>query len=134
MIGLDTNILVRYLTQDDPRQAALANALVEETLTAENPGFISTVALVELIWVLESGYRCDRAQVVDILERLLRAKPLVVERADVVWQAARVFAAGTADFADCLIERAGHANECDHTLTFDRLAVKGAGMRLLDRS
>jgi predicted nucleic-acid-binding protein len=133
VIGLDTNILVRYLTQDEPKQAALANVLIEETLTAESPGFVSTVALVELVWVLESGYSCARAQIVAILERLLRAKPIVVERADVAWQAARLFATGNADFADCLIERAGHANACDHTLTFDRLAVKGAGMRLLDR-
>ena len=131
MIGLDANILVRYLTQDDPKQAALANRLIEETLSAEHPGFVSTVALVELVWVLESGYGCDRAQISTVLERLLRAKPLVVERAEVAWQAARLFAAGKADFADCMIERAGHADACDHTLTFDRLAAKGAGMRLL---
>jgi predicted nucleic-acid-binding protein len=49
-------------------------------------------------------------------------------------QAARLFATGNADFADCLIERAGHANACEHTLTFDRLAVNGAGMRLLGRN
>ena len=131
MIGLDTNILVRYLTQDDPKQAALANGLIEKTLTAESPGFVSTVALVELTWVLESGYGCDRAQISAVLERLLRAKPFVVERADVAWQATRLFAAGKADFADCIIERTGHANACDCTMTFDRLAVKGAGMRLL---
>lgn len=131
MIGLDTNILVRYLTQDDPAQAKLANRLVEETLTAEQPGFVSTTALVELVWVLESGYRCDRAQICDILERILRAKPLSVERADVAWQAARLFAGSRADFADCMIERAGHANSCEYTLTFDRLAAKDAGMRML---
>ena len=134
MIGLDTYILVRYLTQDDAKQAAAANRLIEETLTAEKPGFISIVALVELIWVLESGYGCDRAHIGSILERLLRAKPFVVKHADVAWQAARLFAAGNADFADCLIERAGHANACDHTLTFDRLAVKGTAMRLLDHA
>lgn len=134
MTGLDTNILVRYLAQDDPAQAALANLLIEETLTAEQPGFISTVMLVELVWVLESGYGCDRAQICTVLERVLRAKPLVVEHADVAWQAARRFAGSRADFADCMIERAGHANACDYTLTFDRLAVKDAGMRMLAHS
>jgi predicted nucleic-acid-binding protein len=134
VIGLDANILVRYLAQDDPKQAALANRLIEGTLTADNPGFVSTVALTELVWVLESGYDRNRAQISSVLELLLRAKPLVVEHADVAWQAARAFAAGKADFADCLIERAGHANACDHPLTFDRIAASGAGMRLLDHS
>jgi len=131
VIGLDTNILVRYLTQDDPAQAKLANRLIEETLTAEQPGFVSTTALIELVWVLESGYGCDRAQICGILERILRAKPLAVERTDVAWQATRLFAGSRADFADCMIERAGHANSCEYTLTFDRLAAKDAGMRML---
>jgi predicted nucleic-acid-binding protein len=134
VIGLDTNILVRYLTQDDPRQAALANHLIEETLTAERPGFISTVALVELVWVLESGYECGRVQIAQVLERLLRAKPLVVESPNVAWQATRLFAASKSDFADCMIERTGQANGCDHTLTFDRAAAKGTGMHLLEPS
>lgn len=131
MIGLDTNVVVRYLTQDDPAQAALANRLIEETLSADQPGFISTVVLVELVWVLETGYACDRAKISMVLDRLLRARQLVVESADLAWQASRIFTDGKADFADCVIERAGNANGCEHTLTFDRLAAKGAGMRLL---
>ena len=131
MIGLDTNVVVRYLTQDEPVQAALANALIEETLSAENPGFVSSVTLVELVWVLESGYQCGRTQVVAIMERLLRARSLAIEQADRAWQATRMYAQGKADFADCMIERAGHANGCDHTATFDRAAAKGAGMQLL---
>ncbi len=131
MIGLDTNVLVRYLTQDDPRQAGLANQLIEERLTQESPGFVSLIALVELVWVLEGAYGCDRAAIVSVLERVLRAKLLFVERADAAWQATRQFAAGKADFADCIIERSGHANDCDHTLTLDRLAAKDAGMILL---
>jgi len=61
---------------------------------------------------------------------LLRAKPLVVEQADLVWQAKQVFAAGKADFADCLIERTGNAGGCEHTVTFDRAAARDAGMRM----
>jgi predicted nucleic-acid-binding protein len=132
VIGLDTNILVRYLTQDDRKQAALANHLIEETLTTEQPGFVSTVALVELVWVLESGYQCKRAQVAEVLERLLRSKTIVVEHAEVAWQSTRIFSATKADFADCVIARTGHANACDSTLTFDRTAAKDAGMQLLE--
>lgn len=131
MIGLDTNVLVRYLTQDEAKQARLANRLIEETLSPDDPGFVSQVALVELVWVLESGYGCDRIEVASIVERLLRSKSLVIERGDVVWPALRVFAAGRAEFADCLIERTGNANECDATVTFDRMAAKSTGMRLL---
>ena len=132
MIGLDTNILVRYLTQDDPKQAALANHLIEETLTTEQPGFVSTVALVELAWVLESGYQCERSRVAEVLERLLRSKTIVVEHADVAWQSTRIFGATKADFADCVIARTGHAKACDYTLTFDRAAARGAAMQLLE--
>jgi predicted nucleic-acid-binding protein len=132
VIGLDTNILVRYITQDDPRQAALANRLLEERLSPEMPGFVSLAVLVELVWVLESGYESGRVEIASVLDRLLRAKPLVVERTDVASQAARLYAAGKADFADCIIERTGHANACEHTLTFDRRAAKNAGMRLLE--
>ncbi len=131
MIGLDTNVVVRYVTQDDPAQARLANSLIEDTLTAENPGFISTVALVELVWVLESGYDCQRAGIVAVLERLLRTRSLIVEAPERAWQATRAYAAGNADFADCMIERAGTANGCEMTMTFDRNAAKVGAMRLL---
>ncbi len=132
MIGLDTNVVVRYVTQDEPKQAALASKLMEETLSAENPGFVSTIVLIELVWVLETGYHCKRDLIVTILERLLRARSLVVEQTESTWQATRTYAQSKADFADCMIERAGHASGCDHTMTFDRGAVKTAGMRLLE--
>jgi len=132
VIGLDTNVLVRYLTQDEPKQARIANRLIEEKLSPDLPGFVSQIALVELVWVLESGYGCNRVEVASILERILRSKSLVVQHGDVAWRALRIFATGSADFADCIIERTGHANECDHTVTFDRAASRSAGMRLLE--
>ena len=131
MIGLDTNILVRYLAQDDRQQAEAASRLIEETLNAEAPGFVSAAALVEVAWVLEDGYGCSRGEVVSVFERLLHVRQLVVERAEALAQATRAFAAGKADFADCVIERIGHVHGCEYTLTFDRLAARDAGMRLL---
>jgi predicted nucleic-acid-binding protein len=130
MIGLDTNVLVRYIMQDDAKQAAKAVALVE-SLTAEAPGFVSTVSIVELGWVLSSSYDLTREQVAQTLDLLLRTKQVVVDRADQVLSALRVFKAGSADFADCLIERtAAHAG-CDRTMTFDAGAAKTAGMTLI---
>ncbi len=128
MIGLDTNVLVRYLAQDDKAQSALATKLIEKTLTASQPGFISLVSLVEVVRVLEGCYGSTKDEVIDIVERLLRVKQLHVQDAEVVWQAVRVFRNVKADFADCLIEREANSQGCDYTVSFDKAAVKAAGM------
>ena len=104
MIGLDTNVLVRYVLQDDPRQSPRASRLID-ALSADKPGFVPVVALVELAWVLGAGYELTRAQLAAVLETLLRSKELVIDRADLVMQALARFSAGGADFADALIER-----------------------------
>ena len=130
MIGLDTNVLVRYIMQDDARQSALATRLFE-SLSVASPGFVTLVSVVELAWVLSSAYGLDRDQVVQAFESLLRSKEITVERAEIVWKALRVFQSGNADFADCLIERSAAAGGCDKTMTFDRGAVRGCGMTLV---
>ena len=130
MTGLDTNVLVRYIMQDDARQASLATRLVE-SLSVESPGFVPLVSVVELAWVLSSVYQLDRGQVVEAFEALLRTKEIVVERAETIWKALRVYQDANADFADCLIERSAAVAGCDRTMTFDRGAVKGCGMTLV---
>ena len=130
MIGLDTNVLVRYIMQDDPKQSSKAAKLIE-SLDAENPGFITMVSVVELYWVLTSSYELTGAQVAQALDAILRTKQLQVERADQVVRALRVFGHGKADFADCLIERAATGAGCSQTMTFDVGAGKHAGMILI---
>lgn len=130
MIGLDTNIVVRYLTHDDPVQTPAAVRLVE-SLSEASPGFLSLIVVAELVWVLESAYRFKKSEVEQVLATLLRSKELVIERAEVVAQALRRFSASRADFVDCVIERCGNAAECDYTVTFDRNAAGAAGMKLL---
>ena len=130
MIGLDTNVLVRYIMQDDPKQSPMATRLVE-SLTGDQPGFVPLVAVVELVWVLSSSYRLTREQQVEALDLLLRSREIVVDRADLVLQAQRRFARGGADFADCLIERIAQAQRCRTTMTFDAGAAKAAGMTLV---
>ncbi len=130
MIGLDTNIVVRYLTHDDPAQTAAA-VRVMDSLSSDTPGFLSLIVIVELAWVLEVSYRFRKKEIEQVLETLLRSRELVIERAEVVAQALRRFSASRADFSDCLIERCGHAVECKHTVTFDQKAASGAGMLLL---
>lgn len=130
MIGLDTNVLVRYLMQDDAAQAAKANRLIERC-TAEEPGFIVLVVLVELVWVLESSYGIARARIAAALELLLRTRELRVEQPEAAWHAVRLYRETRADFADTLIARCAAAAGCERTLTFDRDAARLAGMALL---
>ena len=130
MIGLDTNVLVRYAAQDDAVQSPKAAELIE-SLTSENPGFVSHVVLVELAWVLGRCYTTERAAIAQFLEQLIRTKEIIIEAADVAWRAVRAYRDGTGDFPDLLIERIAAAAGCEHTATFDSGAAKKAGMRLI---
>jgi predicted nucleic-acid-binding protein len=129
MIGLDTNVLVRYITQDHPAQSAAAVRIMD-SLSAELPGFLPLVVIAEVVWVLQFSYGFKRNEIGQVVERLLRSKELVLERAEIVSQALRKFRASRANFNDCLIERCGHAAECQYVLTFDKDAA-AMGMRLL---
>ena len=128
MIGLDTNILVRYLTHDDAAQTAVVTKLMA-SLSSDSPAYVSLVVLIELIWVLEAFYHFKKKEVEDVVESLLRSREILLERPDLVEQAVRKFKVGNADLAGCVIERAAHAAGCDYTLTFDQKAVS-AGMKL----
>ncbi|MFN5349804.1 MAG: PIN domain-containing protein [Polaromonas sp.] len=130
MIGLDTNVLVRYIMQDDLKHSPKATKLIE-SLDGDNHGYITMVSVIELYWVLTSCYELTGAQVVQALEAILRTKQFLVERADQVMRALRVFSEGKADFADCLIERSAASAGCTQTMTFDVGASKHAGMTLI---
>jgi len=130
MIGLDTNVIVRYLTHDDPVQTPAAIKLLH-SLSPALPGFLSLIVVAELVWVLTSLYDFGKSEIEHVLETLLRSDALVVERSEVVWQALHRFKIGSAGFSDCLIERCGYAAECQYTATFDHKAATGAGMRLI---
>ena len=126
MIGLDTNVLVRYITQDDPAQAAKAAALLE-SLTAAEPGFISLVVTAELAWVLERTYRLGRGPLAAVVERLLQTETLRVQNDTEVFAAMLELRHGHADFADALIAALARSAGCRHTATFDRRALRLAG-------
>lgn len=130
MIGLDTNVLVRYITQDDSKQAALAGRLIE-SLDEESPGYITLVTLVELGWVLESAYQFTRIQLVEVFQTLMAIENFKIDRVSVVASAVRQYSDSKADFPDCLIERLSSAAGCKQTMTFDKVAAKTAGMQLL---
>jgi predicted nucleic-acid-binding protein len=130
MIGIDTNVLVRYLTLDDTMQTARATR-VFNSLSARSPGYLSIVVIIELVWVLESSYGFGKDRIVDTLDALFRAQELVIEGNEAAQQALRRYAASRADFVDCLIERCCKEAGCESTVSFDKKAI-AAGMRLID--
>ncbi|MHB1514027.1 MAG: PIN domain-containing protein [Acidiferrobacter sp.] len=131
MIGLDTNVLIRYVAQDDPKQSPKATRLIE-SLTVDAPGYVSLVSVIELVWVLTSCYASTKGEICEVLQTLLRTKEIVVANAGTVWKAVRLFKEEKADFADCLIERSANEAGCGYTITFDRDAAKHCGMRLIE--
>ena len=130
MIGIDTNVLVRYIAQDEPTQSARATRLLEQECSHATPGFVGLVVLLELVWVSESCYGASRGEIADIVRRILSIRQLVVQDAEIAWQALRLFESSTADFADCLVERIATSAGCTAVMTFDKAAAN-AGMTLL---
>jgi predicted nucleic-acid-binding protein len=131
VIGRDTNVLVRYLAQDDPKQSPIATQFLETTLTGDEPGFVSLVVLAEVICVLVSLYCVDRNGVAEVLKSLLTTEQLRVESAELVWRAKRRYEDSKADFSDALILECAAAANCSRSVTFDRTATSTAGFELL---
>ena len=131
MIGVDTNILLRHATQDDPVQSGQARAFME-SLTPGDPGFISLVTLVELAWTLRKSYHVDNETVGALIGGLLGAQELLVQEPDIVRRVARESVSTYVDFADLLIAHLGMSYGCDYTVTFDKRAARLPGMKLLE--
>ena len=127
MIGLDSNILVRYLTQDDPIQSPKATEVIERRLTEENPGFVSIVAMVETVWVLDRAYELATNEIAAAVERMLQTSVLVVENEQQVFTAMIALKEGRGSFADALIVALGARVGCSRTLTFDQKALRLPG-------
>ena len=127
MIGLDTNVLVRYLAQDDPAQSAKATQIIEKRLSEENPGFISIVTMVEAVCVLDRAYHLRADEIAAAVERILQTDVLVVEHEQEVFTAMIAMKEGQGSFADAVIAGLGAKAGCACTLTFDQKALKPAG-------
>jgi predicted nucleic-acid-binding protein len=131
VIGLDTNILVRYLTQDDPLQTPLANQIIDTVIADNDYCYLNVIVLVELVWVLTRAYRYPRLTVIDTLEKILLARHFAIEDKDSAWRALTLMKSSNADFSDCLISVKNQAGGCDETLTFDQKAATLTAVRLL---
>ena len=129
MIGLDSNVLVRYLTQDDPIQSPKATEIIERRLTEENPGFVCIVAMAETVWVLDRAYGLALYEIAAVVERMLQANVLVVENEQEVFSAMIALKEGHGSFANALIVALGARVGCSRTLTFDRKALRLPGFQ-----
>jgi len=129
--GLDTNVLVRYLTQDEPRQSRQANTLVADVVATGERLFVSTVVLCELVWVLRGPYALDKAEVVAALERILATAQLEIDQKDLMREALDDYRTGSGDFAVYVIGRRGKEAGCQRTATFDRQLKTDALFRVL---
>ena len=124
MIGLDTNVVVRYLVQDEPKQSARASHIIEKAVKDGELLWICQVTLCEIVWVLERCYSISRNELIRVIEQLLQTQQMRIEKDDVVWQALRDFEHHhNTDFSDCLIGRQNALNECNFTYTFDKNAA-----------
>jgi predicted nucleic-acid-binding protein len=130
MIGLDTNVLVRYFAQDDSKQSSLAGKAIS-ALSKESPGFISLIVMCELGWVLEDVYGMDKPGIIGVLRVLLEADELVIESKPTAWAAFQQYQSSPMDFSDALIGGLGRVAGCTHTLTFDKAAAKSGAFELL---
>ncbi len=124
MIGIDTNVLVRYLVQDDKLQSAKATKFIEGKLSAETPGIVNHIVLIELVWVLESCYQTTKLEVVQILETIIATKQLYVQDIDIIQSALRLYQSSSIDFSDALIGAVNITLGCKTTVTFDKKAAK----------
>lgn len=123
-MGLDTNVLLRYLTQDDPKHTPRATEIIERRLTEQEPGFVSIVSILEIVWVLKSLFKRSRQQIANDIEMLLAADTLEVQNEQEVYYAVVSLRNGFGTFEDALIGALGAWRGCSATLTFDEDAAK----------
>lgn len=131
MVGIDTNVLVRFVTRDDEKQWSRVEKYLNACCSEQHPGWISSIVLCEFIWVLSSGYGYRKADIVRLLDQLLVVSSLEFETKESVREAVNEYRDGPADFSDYLIAAHNKANGCRKTVTLDKRAAKHPGFELL---
>jgi predicted nucleic-acid-binding protein len=122
--GLDTNVLLRYLTLDDKEQADLAAREIDAAEAAGERMLIQPLVLCEMVWVLESAYRFGKHEILTILERILMTAQFEIAQKEIVWAALGDYRRGKGDFSDHYVGRANEKHGASLTLTFDKV-LKG---------
>jgi predicted nucleic-acid-binding protein len=123
MIGIDTNILVRYLTQDDIEQAKVVEQLFNKYATGSHSVFINNIVICELIWVLERGYKYSKEDITKVIKHILSTKEFNFENQELLWLSLNQYSQKKLDFSDALIGEINKHSGCTNTLTFDKAAI-----------
>jgi predicted nucleic-acid-binding protein len=132
MFGIDTNLLVRYIVQDDLAESKIAVVVLERKIGPANPGFIGQIVLCELVWVLRRAYGYKKEDVIRTLRQLFDSRELVFENVACARMALAAYEKGQADFSDYFIGMINHQNGCDCTLTLDRHAGESPHFKLAE--
>ena len=130
MIGVDTNILVRYLTQDDIEQAEVAGQIFDNYASSHNSLFINNIVMCELIWVLEKGYKYNKEEISNVIKQILSTEEFAFEKQELLWLALNQYTKYDLDFSDALIAEINHQFGCSKTLTFDQAEAKAGNFAL----
>ena len=130
MIGLDTNVLLRFYLKDDAVQSPQARRFMS-SLKPNEPGWVGLASILEIAWVLKKKRAASRDQIADFFAMLLTDDVLVVDQAAIVGRAVQRFRSTTAGFADCLVAESARSAGCARTVTFDQTAARDLGMELL---
>lgn len=128
MFALDTNVLIRYIVQDDKLQAGKAGKIIE-ALDKDAPAFISCIVLCEINWVLQSAYKISKAERIKVLMGIITTSVFTVERSEACLKALRLFEQGQADYSDYLTQQIALQEGYDTVLTFDQKALKSRGFQ-----
>ena len=132
MIGIDTNILVRYFTQDNLEQAQIVEQLIDSYATSFNSLFVNNIVMCELVWVLERGYKYSKEEVSKVIKQMLSTEEFAFENQELLWRALSQYNQNKLDFSDALIGELNKKFGCSETLTFDRAAIKANNFKLAE--
>ena len=131
MVGLDSNVLVRFVTRDDVEHWNSVDAYLSENCSSQDPGWISCIVLCEVVWVLSSGYDYSKQDIINFLRQLLLTSELKIEEHDTVRFALKEFEKGKADFSNYLIGQLNKHRGCETTVTFDKKAAQHTSFFLI---
>lgn len=131
MIGLDTNVFIRYIVQDDEQQAQLATDVIENQCSVENPAFINEITLCEIVWVLKRAYHYDKSIILAVLKQLISGSEVYISSHVDAWEAYADYETGNADFSDYFIARINKKMGCPFTFSFDKKACQHENFKLL---
>jgi predicted nucleic-acid-binding protein len=127
VIALDTNVIVRYLVEDDAAQSARAARRIASASQSGEPLFVSATVLCEVAWVLVGAYKTPKAELVSVIRQLLRARQLEVENKDALQRSLDAFERGRGDLADYVIRETAALHGCEAVATFDKALLKEPG-------